>query len=480
MNHIGYELVPSQSCQLGPFDFSSCLQPLLFLYALFPFPSLISISPGQESNFLYLTGCTVPSSFLVAYVDSHNTSSADNDDIDPQSPVHIKLFVPPPDLAVSMWSGTQPSSGEIAIKSGLSEDEVDNVSGPEGCQKYIDQLVRISNNQGHDGANVVVHTLPYPLETTDEILFPYSTTITARIRSSVPSTSSESETSLYNSKYLLRALQIVRLIKSPVEIGHIREANRITSAAHEVVMRELGRFAARRAAAGHGIGEGNKAAGGRNDAAPLTEWEIESEADAEAVFIAACRRAGAESQAYLPIVASGSRASTLHYVCNDRIFPPSFTQQGQQAKTSSFHDHAPLPPYSTAPTRGCCPGGASEPYNDLQYHTSTFLPQVLLIDAGCEVAGGYASDVTRTFPVGNGGKFTKEGKEIYELVLKMQKAVEAECKAGVHWDYLHLLCHRILAEEFLKVGVFKNASIEEILESSLTWAFLPHGLGEFC
>ena len=65
------------------------------------------------------------------------------------------------------------------------------------------------------------------------------------------------------------------------------------------------------------------------------------------------------------------------------------------------------------------------------------LPQVLLIDAGCEW-DNYASDslfsytikfcfkcrssfiVTRTMPVGNGGKFTPEARAIYELVLEMQ------------------------------------------------------------
>ena len=48
------------------------------------------------------------------------------------------------------------------------------------------------------------------------------------------------------------------------------------------------------------------------------------------------------------------------------------------------------------------------------------LPQVLLIDAGCEWSY-YASDITRTMPVGNGGKFTAEARAIYELVLEMQK-----------------------------------------------------------
>ena len=65
--------------------------------------------------------------------------------------------------------------------------------------------------------------------------------------------------------------------------------------------------------------------------------------------------------------------------------------------------------------------------NDLAYthasdvsHTKELHPQVLLIDAGCEW-NNYASDITRTMPVGNGGKFTPEARAIYELVLEMQK-----------------------------------------------------------
>lgn len=44
----------------------------------------------------------------------------------------------------------------------------------------------------------------------------------------------------------------------------------------------------------------------------------------------------------------------------------------------------------------------------------------MLIDAGCEWMG-YASDITRTIPVGNGGKYTEKAGQIYELVLRMQK-----------------------------------------------------------
>jgi Xaa-Pro dipeptidase len=64
-------------------------------------------------------------------------------------------------------------------------------------------------------------------------------------------------------------------------------------------------------------------------------------------------------------------------------------------------------------SRGCCGEGDTA-------HRDAFEPQVLLVDAGCEWKD-YASDITRTIPVGNGGKFTEEAGEIYDLVLRMQK-----------------------------------------------------------
>jgi Xaa-Pro dipeptidase len=85
--------------------------------------------------------------------------------------------------------------------------------------------------------------------------------------------------------HLQRAFHYARLIKTDEEISYIREACRITSGAHEVVMRELGKFAKRRQGEASDVGR-------RDGKEGLSEWEIESEGDAEAVFVAACRRAG--------------------------------------------------------------------------------------------------------------------------------------------------------------------------------------------
>ena len=82
-------------------------------------------------------------------------------------------------------------------------------------------------------------------------------------------------------EHLLSALHRTRLIKDPYEIAMIRKANDISSRAHEVVMRVLGLAVA----------------GNIKKQYPHTphlpgEWLIEKEAEAEAIFVASCRREG--------------------------------------------------------------------------------------------------------------------------------------------------------------------------------------------
>jgi Xaa-Pro dipeptidase len=49
-------------------------------------------------------------------------------------------------------------------------------------------------------------------------------------------------------------------------------------------------------------------------------------------------------------------------------------------------------------------------------------------------------------------------------------------KPGIHWDTLHLHAHRVLIEGFLSLGIFTGTP-EAILQSGITAAFFPHGLG---
>lgn len=86
---------------------------------------------------------------------------------------------------------------------------------------------------------------------------------------------------------LRTALHIARMVKTDYEIELIREANRISSGAHEVLMRELGRYAKKRLSASDSAGDKE-----RTGKEGIMEWEVESEGDAEALFVATCRRMG--------------------------------------------------------------------------------------------------------------------------------------------------------------------------------------------
>ena len=101
---------------------------------------------------------------------------------------------------------------------------------------------------------------------------------------------------------------------------------------------------------------------------------------------------------------------------------------------------------------------------------------VVLIDAGCEV-DGYASDITRTFPVS--GKFTEAQRAIYELVLKAQIAGIDACQVGVPWSAMHHATSRVLAQGLIDLGIL-NCSLEEALGddfNGLYRQFFMHGTG---
>jgi len=130
-----------------------------------------------------------------------------------------------------------------------------------------------------------------------------------------------------------------RLLKFPWEIQLIRKVTHLSSHAHITLMREV-QF-------------------GKNESElqALFEWE--------------CARNGAGYQSYLPIVASGKHAATLHYTHNN--------------KWLNRKDNPDM---------------------------------LLLVDAGGE-KNCYGTDITRTYPVS--GKFSPEAKTIYNIVLKMQQ-----------------------------------------------------------
>lgn len=100
---------------------------------------------------------------------------------------------------------------------------------------------------------------------------------------------------------------------------------------------------------------------------------------------------------------------------------------------------------------------------------------LLLIDAGCELEG-YASDITRTFPVS--GQFSAVQKEVYELVLAAQFAAIEKAKIGEHWNAPHEAALRVLAQGFVDFGLCQG-SVDAVIESGAYRQFYMHRTGHW-
>ena len=133
-------------------------------------------------------------------------------------------------------------------------------------------------------------------------------------------------------------------------------------------------------------------------------------------------RAGAERTAYGSIVGGGPNAATLHFAPTAREF------------------------------------GEGE---------------LILVDAGAEV-GGYASDVTRTYPVGS--RFEGVQRDLYSLVLGVQERAIAGARPGVEYKDLHLAASVEIAQGLVDIGLLRGEA-EGLVERDAQALFFPHGLG---
>lgn len=146
------------------------------------------------------------------------------------------------------------------------------------------------------------------------------------------------------------------------------------------------------------------------------QWEYQVEAEIEFWF----RHGGADDLAYASIVAGGNNATVLHYKTN----------------RDQLRD------------------------GDL-----------LLIDAGGEM-DLYASDITRTFPVS--GRFSKPQRELYEIVLRAQKAAIATVRPGARFLDVHNAALQELVDGLLRLGLVQG-SVSEIMKDRKRYgAFYPH------
>lgn len=108
------------------------------------------------------------------------------------------------------------------------------------------------------------------------------------------------------------------------------------------------------------------------------------------------------------------------------------------------------------------------------HHNTLSLGRMLVIDAGCELASLYSSDITRTVPVG--GKFDTRQREIYEIVLKAETESIAAMKPGMEYREAHFLAARIIASGLKDLGLMKG-DVDEAVAAGAHTLFFPHGLG---
>ncbi len=100
---------------------------------------------------------------------------------------------------------------------------------------------------------------------------------------------------------------------------------------------------------------------------------------------------------------------------------------------------------------------------------------LVLIDAGCEL-DHYASDITRTFPVN--GKFSREQKALYELVLQAQLAAIEVIKPGNHWNEPHDATVKVITEGLVKLGLLKG-KVSTLIKNAAYRDFYMHRAGHW-
>ncbi|KAI1174353.1 peptidase M24, structural domain-containing protein [Nemania sp. FL0916] len=177
----------------------------------------------------------------------------------------------------------------------------------------------------------------------------------------------------------------LRAIKSPAEIANMRHAGKMSGRAITEAMRR-----------------------------PWT-----SEKDLAAFLEYTYQTSGLDGQAYIPVVAGGSRGLLIHYVLNNAALNPS---------------------------------------------------DMVLVDAGGEY-GTYITDITRTWPLS--GKFTAAQRDLYSAVLAVQRSTVSLCRASANLtlDQLHGVTERGLRQELGKLGFDLKGNAMDVL--------FPHHVGHY-
>jgi Xaa-Pro aminopeptidase len=149
-----------------------------------------------------------------------------------------------------------------------------------------------------------------------------------------------------------------------------------------------------------------------------------NERQIQGLLLASFLKEGAAREGYNCIVASGASATTLHYNFNDQALKAG---------------------------------------------------DLLLIDAGAEY-DYFTGDITRTFPVS--GRFSAAQREVYEAVLRVQRAILSMIRPGLAFKELQELAIRGLTEEMIGLGLLKG-SVDSLIESGAYRRYYMHGVSHW-
>jgi Xaa-Pro aminopeptidase len=156
-----------------------------------------------------------------------------------------------------------------------------------------------------------------------------------------------------------------------------------------------------------------------HEAAARLARESAHEYELQAMLEYTFRRRGARGPAYSSIVGGGSNATILHYIANDQKLRDG---------------------------------------------------ELVLVDAGAELEG-YASDVTRTYPIG--GRFTGPARSLYEVVWAAQEAGLARCEPGSTLPQIHDAAVHAMVEGLVALSILEG-DVEELIAREAHRRFYMH------
>ncbi|KAE9974435.1 hypothetical protein EG328_003821 [Venturia inaequalis] len=310
----------------------------------------------QDPDFFYLTGFNEPEALAVI----DKTSS---------DPI-FHLFVRPKDPKAELWDGAR--SGEQAALDVFNADEAQDINK---MDKLLPDILK--------GADKVYTDLPKS--------FQYSTKYSRYLSGAAPRPAEGLSKTLKDANLLHRVeslrplLNKLRVKKSDAEIANMRNAGQMS---------------------------------GRSITAAMGQ-SYEKEKDLGTFIDSLFKLNGCDGQAYVPVIAGGRNALSIHYVRNDDILKPE---------------------------------------------------DMVLVDAGGEY-GGYITDITRTWP--NSGKFSSAQKDLYEVILKVQRTCLSLCRedARTTLDKIHKIAENGLKDGLKQLGFDMSGSALETL--------FPHHVGHY-